>query len=112
MSDKVNEFHRINDPRAKRAMDQIELIEKSAASMRLPEERAKLLQRIANYLTPSQGPMPTPAHAPHGREVMGGKHVEATPRVAKEMSAMANLSTQQLIDRMIACGAELAKRRQ
>lgn len=38
--------------------------------------------------------------------------VEATPPVAREMSALGDLSTQQLVDRMIACGAELANRRQ
>ena len=46
------------------------------------------------------------------REAAPQAAVQMTDRIAKEAGVLSDLSTQQLVDRMIACGAELARRRQ
>lgn len=110
----MTEFERINQPRVDRALHQIELVRKSAKSTRASEgDLRALVTPIKTQLAPLLGIEPLVAvdMAQLERKVLGNPQL-ATPPVAKEMTAMADWSTQQLIDRMIACGAELAKRRQ
>ena len=108
--DKIEKFRRINTPRVERALEQIALVEKSAASMRIPEAVATLLAEHGLRL--ASAPAPAPAQAPASAPAAPEPAViEATPPVAKEMARLVDLSTMQLVDRMIACGAELARRR-
>ena len=113
MTDKLQEFRRINEPRAQRAVAQLNHIERSANSMAIREiDVAKLLEPVAAKLAKLrdqhvvdiiEGPMITATEVE--------ERIAATPPVAREMEQLENLTTQQLVDRMIACGAILAERR-
>lgn len=127
------ELHRINDPRVEKIVKMIAVIEKSAKSLRVSEPEIRdLIQPVADALA-AHGMGPTGQQAfrlkqertPDGGSVLvtppvartGAsqaapvEEVKASPAVAREMGALADLSTQQLVDRMIAIGAELAARR-
>lgn len=109
MSDKTKELNRINEPRVRRILDQLTFIEKSAASLRTHElDMARLLApvhaRLAELL--DDDAIAEVAPAP-----IAPVEVAATPPVAREMGDLQDLTTQQLVDRMIACGAMLAERR-
>ena len=59
MTDKATEFHRINEPRIERAIEQMRFIERSAKSMRCSDLLAPIVQPIREYLEeldPPQGP--------------------------------------------------------
>ena len=95
----MSEFERINRPRVEKIHKMLDTIEKSARSLKAdPDE---LLETVRERLT-------------GGEDVPGGNPPEvpkASPAIQKEGVALANLSTQQLVDRMIACGFELGTRR-
>ncbi len=124
MSDKTQELNRINEPRVRRVLDQLTFIEKSAASLRAPElDVATLLKPVATKLAQlyegaveaAPAPVATPLGAapidtPSVATPLGAAPI-ATPPVAREMEDLQELTTQQLVDRMIACGALLAERR-
>lgn len=108
MSDKTQELNRINEPRVRRILDQLTFIEKSAASLRAPElDVATLLKPVAAKLAQLQD---ADAVAFEATGELTPAPV-ATPPVAREMGDLQDLTTQQLVDRMIACGAMLAERR-
>ena len=138
MSDKTKELNRINDPRVRRILDQLTFIEKSAGSLRAHElDVVTLLKPVATKLAQMQDAdavafeatgelapaqilprewMSLPDAPRRGEENDGelapaSVEVAATPPVAREMGDLQELSTQQLVDRMIACGALLAERR-
>lgn len=115
-ADKEAEFRRINGPRVQRAVDQIALVEKSATSMRISDEELEtILLPVDNQLADILGDKSEETPGPDEEQPAIGQDpapLEATQPVAREMARLSDLSTQQLVDRMIACGAELAKRRQ
>ena len=111
MSDKTKELNRINDPRVRRILDQLTFIEKSAASLRAHElDVVALLKPVATKLAQMQD-ADAVAFEATGELAPAPVEVAATPPVAREMGDLQELSTQQLVDRMIACGALLAERR-
>lgn len=119
MTDKISEFRRINEPRAMRMVEQLNLIKKSAASMRIADDEVRMMMSPVFKAVDDMRPAiakaferPAPAQI-RSLAPMGGNFEEpfASAPVAKEMGALADLTTQQLVDRMIACGAELANRR-
>ena len=93
-------FYRVNAPRADKIIKIIEMIEKSAASYRVPHAAEKMKRAIAAMIANSPATQQAPSSRP-----------PATPPIAREVTELKDLSTQQLVDRMIACGAELAGRR-
>lgn len=96
----MTEFERINSPRVDKILAMLATIGKSAKSNKVSEEELEsLLSPLTTKLNPKQ-------------ETQETKVVTTpTPHIAKELEALGSLSTQQLVDRMIACGAELASRR-
>lgn len=123
---KLDDFKRVNEPRVARALEQIAHIEKSAASNRVDDNDLRRLllpldDKIAELFGEPEGEaLPAKVEdyvavaGPARNELLDDlpmKEVEATPPVAREMEALDTLTTQQLVDRMIACGAELASRR-
>ena len=104
-----------NRGRAEKIVGILEHMEKSARSNRTkPEAVAALLgpvfdqfgsMGIASAVVAAELPLAETRSA-------DPEPVPATPPVAREMTALTDLTTQQLVDRMIACGAELAGRRQ
>lgn len=121
MTDKISEFRRINEPRAQRAVEQLNHIAKSAASMKMHEiDVAKLLEPVTAKLAELRDQDAVdiiegtaPRNVPASADWMDGPGTgpAPTPPVAREMEQLENLTTQQLVDRMIACGAILAERR-
>ena len=109
MTDKISEFRRINEPRVQRALEQIRHIEKSAKSMRIHELD---VQSLMAPIRDEYQRINEDTEEFLQEERRGQPMLERTPPIAREMEALAELSTQQLVDRMIACGAELARRRQ
>lgn len=108
MSDKIADFERINGPRVQRALDQLTFIEKSALSMKIdPEAFQKLIEPVRHRVRQDKEPVRFADQNPNPQQLP-----KATPPVAREIEQLSHLSTQQLVDRMIACGAELATRRQ
>lgn len=119
MTNKLSEFRRINAPRIQRALDQIGHIEKSAASMRISDadlaelvkplfDKAASITNSTPSSTPNDNPPAQAASDTHENAVFP----PATTPVAREIAkSLESLCTQQLVDRMIACGAVLAARR-
>lgn len=114
---KLDDFQRINRPRAERAIHQLDLIEASAKSMRIHElDIARLLSDVHATLAridcqdareaigaPVSVSKPDPApEAPH--------EAQSAP-VALYKDRLGDLPNQNLIDMMIACGAILQDRR-
>lgn len=103
----MTDFTRINGPRVEKIKHMIGTIEKSAASQKVSfDERRELLSPIIEHVTlhyvrPEQRRAESAAPSPQ----------PTTPPVAKEVCNLEELSTTQLIDRMIACGEKLARRR-
>jgi len=109
MSDKSSEFLRINEPRVRRALEQISHIEKSALSMRVsPQDVQELMQPV---FSKTRGCGSSPSKNTAEGDPPAGRFEEATLPVAREMSRLNDMTTQQVVDIMIACGATLAKRR-
>jgi len=104
---KTDEFRRINDPRVNAAIEKLKLIEKSAQSMRI--DAKDIADLLAPLIAEAEGmsgdPVPTPP------EVDDMRLIEPTRPVKAEMPSLEGLSTQQLVDRMIAIGAILSNRR-
>jgi hypothetical protein len=109
---KIDEFNRINGPRVQRARDQLGHIQKSAASMRIDDAAVwKLLEPLRDRIAAMEwGDTEIAESEAELRPRMPQAEDVAAP-VACEIETLASLSTQQLVDRMIACGAELAVRR-
>lgn len=113
MADKITDFRRINEPRALRMLEQLGHIQKSAASMKVPQtEVNQMLAPVFAALEKLRG-RPLGASNQQVRDADRPKPqmIEATIPVSNEIAHLEGLSTQQLIDRMIACGAVLATRR-
>ena len=124
MTDKITHFRRINEPRAMRVLEQLGHIEKSAASMRIEAAEVGMMltpviatikrmrradaeeQKVWGQPGPTPGLDATLKANEQVRELTG-----ITQPIARETESLDALSTQQLIDRMIACGAILASRR-
>lgn len=120
MTDKISEFRRINEPRAMRMLEQLGHINKSAASMKVPGAEVRMMMTPVFAALDKLKDKPLVAEEQTiGRpikeqlaELREIERLDRTPPIAREMETLADLSTQQLVDRMIACGAELARRRQ
>ena len=93
-------FYRVNEPRADKIIKIIQMIEKSAAAYRVPHAAEKMKRDIVAIIANSFASQQAPSSRP-----------PATPPIVREVEELKDLSTQQLVDRMIACGAELAGRR-
>ena len=105
---KEQEFTRINAPRVARAVAQVNHIEKSAKSMKIPTAIvAGILSSLQEEMSKFAGVVIPHTTAPDESD----SRPTTTPPVLKELTLLKDLSTQQLVDRMIACGAELAGRR-
>lgn len=104
MSDKSDEFLRINAPRVVRAQQQLELVRNSAKSMRIDDDTLNCL--LGEFARGRPAP-PEPASEPASEP--------ATPPgnaiISQAGVPYADLPTVQLIDKMIALGAILADRR-
>jgi len=104
---KTENFKRINDPRVEKIVKMIDVIAKSAASMRIHElDVARMFQPVTDKIreTVDEDAVAMTQPAP-------SKPVAASPFVAREIEVLEHLTTQQLVDRMIAAGAILADRR-
>jgi len=102
MTDKTKEFQRINGPRVEKIHRMLDTIEKSSRSLRV--DPTDLLQTLRDRLTGDE-------HDNGGSPPDVPNRPVATQPVEREALPLKNLSTQQLVDRMIACGFELGKRR-
>ena len=114
MTDKISEFFRINEPRVQRALDQLGHIEKSAASMRIPQGRvAAVVAPVRARVLIMQGEVGDLREtAPAAPAAPAATPSEISESVQREIDRLETLSTTQLINRMIACGELLARRRQ
>lgn len=110
MTDKLSEFRRINEPRVQRALEQMRHITKSAASMKIHDLD---IQALMKPIRDEYQRINADVEEYLQEEATGHlSTMDATPPVAREMEQLTDLTTQQLVDRMIACGAALAARRQ
>ncbi len=96
MPDKRADFVRINQPRFEDILKRLTLIDRSARSMGVVKTMQPYLDQIEERLQELRPAAPKPV---------------ATKPVANEAEQLESLSTTQLVDRMIACGAILAARR-
>lgn len=95
----LTEFERINKPRVDKVLKMLVTIEKSRKSTKTSlEEWSKLLHPVPTKFKPPETNQPK-------------TDITATSPVKREMENLEKLSTTQLVDRMIACGAVLAERR-
>lgn len=105
----MDDFQRINEPRTNRMLEQLGHIQKSAASTKTEQTKVnKLLTPVFEALDRLRA---TENREPERFEERPPPPQPTRP-VAKEMTPLKDVATQQLVDRMIACGAELARRRQ
>lgn len=100
-------FYRVNEPRADKIIKIIQMIEKSAAAYRVPHAAEKMKRDIVAIIANSSASQ----QAPSASQQAPSSRPPATPPIVREVKELKDLSTQQLVDRMIACGAELAGRR-
>ena len=99
----LSDFTRVNGPRVEKVLHIIGMIEKSAVSYRVtPGEFQGLIDPIRQKV---RGP------EPEKKALESHAGADVTPYIKKEMADMSDLSTQQLLDRLLAAAEVITRRR-
>ena len=114
MTDKLSEFRRINEPRVRRALEQIGFVEKSASSMKIPHaDVAVLLAPIFDAMAKRKTTPLGPEHRLHtGRTAAPPEPQSIRPAGrarSAESSALANADFSKIEERLLAYASDPVK---
>lgn len=100
MTDKISTFRRVNEPRAARMLETLQMIEKSANSARIDQDEVRMMltpvfSALGKHKTlqAPMPPIPTPVQ-PKGTYAAGSN----APRWAHMKDMIEDLSKQELVD--------------